>query len=982
MNTWNRFLQACLGVLLCFAVVQTAYGQTGRVTRYVPSTFSATFTSIIGGSGTNSVSVTSVDDGYATFSSPFAFNYDSTNFSLGTTIGVNSNCMLTMNGFISSGCCSNNVGSSAYPNTMCFYSADMYMNSGSAVYYQVSGSAPSRVLTIEWPAESPCCGSTNNCSMQVKLYESTNVIEYWYATNSKAIGSSAGCGLNGGTTYGFLYQQLYTSMSSTPANQVRWTPPQPPLPPSQLSLSPHSINFGGVSAGSPVTATFTAYSVGPANLHINGYAISGAPDYTMVTFPKAGDSIVSGGSATYTVRFNPITSGARNATFSLFTDGRDSGTQNVALSGLGLAPSVSYGTNNLFHKISRRLGDSSAVQYIPITSTGTGPLSINSIYFIGLNPDNYSVSRMPANPLAVGKTDSIGIRFTPKLEGRPDAAVVINTNAFNIPWDTVALFGVGRLARLVVAAAGGNSGGYGASINLRFDSVALGDSVCQSLSLHNTGSDTLKILRQVVTSSDYDFSYYPLTGSDTMLVPDQTKLVNLCFKPIKAGARLASIRYFTNIPMTYESTPRDTSQFNVNVSGVGVPFGRLDVQGRFTDSVLVATKDCITATLHNSGQTDLTINSATLSGTYNSEYTLTWTGGAPSFVLTPGSSKTVQICFTPGDRGPRPAMLKLVGSTSGQPIVDSLAIAGYGLHMCGTPTPAALYDTVMLGARDSKTIAVQNCGEVTTIDSASFSATTSQSFAFGSGISATVLPGNSGNFTVMFSPTALGAANGMLNFTPSPAIPPVPLYGYGIGVITKGANTPASAKKGDCVNDTINFPNNGNISWNPGTPTLGGPDAADFTIVSSTTGATAAGGTVQVILKFCPSKVGAEMVTIDFPSSSPEPYLWTTDTINANGLQAGAVAERSEQNGFVLGQCYPNPTNASAQVALSLPIDASVRMDIIDATGAVVRNAFSGRLSTGDHTLSIDAKGLASGTYYYVVTSGDVRLTRQMVLVK
>ena len=753
--------------------------------------------------------------------------------------------------------------------------------------------------------------------------------------------------------------------------------------PAKLSISPVKIDFGGVSAGAVATATVTASSVGSANLHILGYGFSGAPDYSLTgVLPKLGDSIVVGQFKTYTVRFSPITAGTRNAVFTLFTDDGSGSNASVNLTGIGLAPSVTYGVTNLFHKISRRLGDTSAVQYIPISSTGTGPLTINSVYLIGLNPDSYKISYLPVSPMAVGAKDSIGIRFTPKIEGRPDAAVVISTNALNNPLDTVTLFGVGRLAHLVVSAATGNSTGGGSNVTMMFDSVALGDSVCNSLMLHNTGSDTLYITKQVVTSSDVDYSFYPLTGSDTMLVPDQSRLVNVCFRPIKAGARLASIRFFTNIPKTYESTPRDTSQFSVAINGTGVPFGRLELMPNLLDSVLENTTDCITATLTNSGQTDLVVSNAIITGAYASEYALTWTGAPPSFSIVAGGTKTVKICFTPTDRGPRPAMLKFTVTTSGEQIVDSFAIGGFGLHMCGTPIPTTVYDTVMLGATDRKDVKVQNCGDVPTMDSGYFSAGTSTSYAFGSGVSFPVNPAGTATFTVAFSPTALGAATGMLDFSPS-AITPVVLNGWGIGVLTAGANTPVNVAVGNSMNDTVMFPNNGNIPWTPGSPSLGGSDAADFTIVSSTSTPVAPGSNAVVILKFTPSKVGVENVTIDFPQTSPAIYLWTAPyATTANGVQSGSVAIRSEQDGFVLGQSYPNPMTSTAQVTLTMPNDGSVRMDLLDATGAVVRNAFSGRLSTGDHTLTIDAKGLASGTYYCVLTSGDVRLTRQIVLVK
>src|ERR1035437_9509409 len=89
MNIWNRFLQASLGLLLCFAVVQTVYGQSSaRVSRYTVATFTWSFNSI----SSSYSSVGSGDDGvYYAGTLPFAFNFDSTNFASGTSLYIGCN---------------------------------------------------------------------------------------------------------------------------------------------------------------------------------------------------------------------------------------------------------------------------------------------------------------------------------------------------------------------------------------------------------------------------------------------------------------------------------------------------------------------------------------------------------------------------------------------------------------------------------------------------------------------------------------------------------------------------------------------------------------------------------------------------------------------------------------------------------------------------------------------------------------------------
>jgi hypothetical protein len=98
--------------------------------------------------------------------------------------------------------------------------------------------------------------------------------------------------------------------------------------------------------------------------------------------------------------------------------------------------------------------------------------------------------------------------------------------------------------------------------------------------------------------------------------------------------------------------------------------------------------------------------------------------------------------------------------------------------------------------------------------------------------------------------------------------------------------------------------------------------------------------------------------------------------------QVNGVAMHTSVSGFVLGQSYPNPATEEAQVIVTLPKQSLVHVELLDARGVVVRSVFNGALSLGDHTLATDTKELASGTYFYVLTSGDIRLIRSLVVAR
>jgi hypothetical protein len=237
---------------------------------------------------------------------------------------------------------------------------------------------------------------------------------------------------------------------------------------------------------------------------------------------------------------------------------------------------------------------------------------------------------------------------------------------------------------------------------------------------------------------------------------------------------------------------------------------------------------------------------------------------------------------------------------------------------------------------------------------------------------------------VTFTPTSIGAVNGSISISGGPNPTTTLLGGVGAGVLASASGAPAAPVSiGDCQNFDVTITNNGNVTWTPGAPSIGGANASDFTLVSGPAPTTiAAAGTATVTIKFCPTTQGSESMTLTFPSESPVPVPGAF-SFTATGVGAtSGVTLRTEQDGFVLGASYPNPTSGQAAIEVTLPKESSVRIDLLDGTGALVRTAFSGNLAQGTQTLALDAKGLPSGTYFYMLTSGDVRLTRQMSLIK
>ena len=90
---------------------------------------------------------------------------------------------------------------------------------------------------------------------------------------------------------------------------------------------------------------------------------------------------------------------------------------------------------------------------------------------------------------------------------------------------------------------------------------------------------------------------------------------------------------------------------------------------------------------------------------------------------------------------------------------------------------------------------------------------------------------------------------------------------------------------------------------------------------------------------------------------------------------------------LTLCQNYPNPFNPNTGIQFELPNPGYVKIEIFSLTGAKIRTLVDSHFEAGYHTAVWDGKSdfdkeVASGVYYYRLTSGQHRITRKMTMLK
>lgn len=981
MSACNRLVQLSFLLFVLLVGVNPTWSQ-GRVSAYRVETYNGAFNSISGtGSGWYNWDCWRQSTGITL---PFTFQFDGSSISSGSTVYATSSGALALKSTFPSYGQNSGQGVATYPALLSFMGGSLSTgdnhNGDYLQYYQTLGSAPNRIFVVEFRNIHFVCAANGSgrgpssyaTHVQVRLYEATGVIEYDYSNNGRSMGTNCftnpSIGINGLTTPSFASKTVSTNVSSVPTDDIRFVPPPPPA---QLSVQPKLLAFGSVTNGSPVTLCTTIKSVGSNPLTITGTTISGTSDYQVVSGPAPGTILQPGTQTTVCVRFNPLASGSRTGILTVTSDGADSGSQQVNLTGVGIAPGISVPITEYFRKTKITVGDSVDAT-VMFQSIGTGPLMINNVQITGGAADQYAVKRIPTYPIPVGQWDSILITFKPTFEGRHDATFLINNSSLNAPQVSLRAVGIAIMPRLVIS-----------PMRLDFDSVYLGETSCKDVTLYNPGTDTVNILRVIRTFSDKDFTFTPLASTDTVILPEQTKVYRICFTPTNIGTRLATVRFYSDIGRTIPDG-RDTSQFILDIIGVGVPYGSLSLSGTVTDSAVIGFENCVTDVIRNIGTAPVTITSATISGVDASEYRLT--GLTLPVTLNAGETRPVTICLTPTVRGPRTADLVLNGSSEGQLLTSTLPLNGVGLAVCAVSDRTSAFNETMtpVGTSDTVTITVTNCGDVATSYEIRPNWIVGPYIMFGPINTPVIAPGGTTSFDVYFTPTEIGAASAAITIRGSGiGVDPITidLGGVGSGVVASATGGAAGdVKANDCSDFTVTITNNGNVDWTPGTPSITGPNASEFTFVSLNPETIPAGSTGTLTLRYCPTAIGNSTATLNFPNASPAPLGNFTYSLSGRGTSGAGVNTATASRGVVLGQNHPNPSMTTASFTIVIPRESLVRIDLFDQTGALVRNIMSERIS-GERTIDVDVTTLASGTYNYVLTNEEVRLVRQLTVV-
>jgi Cep192 domain 4/Abnormal spindle-like microcephaly-assoc'd, ASPM-SPD-2-Hydin/HYDIN/CFA65/VesB-like, Ig-like domain len=411
------------------------------------------------------------------------------------------------------------------------------------------------------------------------------------------------------------------------------------------------------------------------------------------------------------------------------------------------------------------------------------------------------------------------------------------------------------------------------SNSLSFGNVAVGSSSTQSVSVTNTGTAAVNISQATVSGSAFSV----VGGNAFSSIPvGQSVTVQVRFAPQSQGAATGNLTVTSdasNTPLTI-SLGGTGMQPGLTISPASLNFNNVTVGQTSTQSV----------TLTNSGNADLVLNLATISGP-----SFGMNGLSLPKTLTAGQNLTFSVQFTPTSTTAASGSIVFTDNAPGSPQTLTMTGSAVAANSTLTANPGSVnFGSAVVGSRSTQTITLTNSGTATvTVNQV---ATTGAGFS-ASGINAgqTIAAGATASFTAAFAPTAAGAISGNITLTTNATNPTLSIALSGTGTQGSLAANPSSVNFGSLL-----VGSSGSVSV-----TLSNAGTAPVTIsAASITGTGFAmtglsvpqsinpGQTSSFTATFAPTSAGSASGSVSITSNAPGSPLTIALTGSATATQA------------------------------------------------------------------------------------------------
>ncbi len=694
-----------------------------------------------------------------------------------------------------------------------------------------------------------------------------------------------------------------------------------------------SKDFGVTPVGGSTSLLFTITNSGNANLILTGPITFDGADALLFTVTAPPTSpVLPGGSTTFTVRFAPLSAGAKAAALHLVNDDADENPFDIALTGTGslvavpeIAISQPLGTDLTDGVSTKDFGSvpvgGSASLVFTITNSGTADLTLTlPITFDGANASLFTVTAQPTSPVIAGGSTTFTVRFAPLSAGPKAAALhLVNNDADENPFD-IALIGTGSTAaEIAISQPLGTDLTDGVSTK-DFGNTPVGGSASLVFTITNSGSANL-FLTLPITFNGADASLFTVTVPPiTPVVPGGSTTFTVRFAPVSPGVKNAALHLVNN--------DADENPFDIALTGTGVapeiaisqPLGTDLTDGVSTKDfgiTAVGGSSSLVFTITNSGSANLTLTlPITFDGADASLFTVT---SPPTTPVVPAGSTTFTVRFAPLSPGVKTAALHLVNNDGNESPFD-IALTGTGVApeiAISQPLGTDLTDGVstkdfgvtLVGSSSSLVFTITNSGSanLTLTLPITFDGADASLFTVTSPPTTPVVPAGSTTFTVRFAPLSPGVKTAALHLvnndgnespfdiglTGTAVAPEIAVeQPVGTNLADGGGKDFGPVLVGTSTSLTFTIRNTGTANLTLTLPiTFDGTDASLFTVTTPPTSPVIPGGSTTFTVRFTPLSPGAKSAGMHFANNDGDENPFDL-ALTATGITPEIVVEQ------------------------------------------------------------------------------------------
>ena len=807
----------------------------------------------------------------------------------------------------------------------------------------------------------------------------------------------------------------------------------------EIGINPPSHSFGNIVVDQQSELqTFTISNNGGSDLIISSITLPASTHSNQFNLSVTGlpwTITPSGTPRTFTVRFNPTSTGFKDAEIRVvdnlpnfplgsnegmsytltryrendsrvesFTFGNTTSETNedeniratriVPISGTGVAPE--FEINPFSQDFGLVLvGSTSTSQTFSITNPGTANLIISSLSIPTSEHSNqFTISGNTGLPWTItphGTAGTFTVSFAPTTTGSKNAYVRIIHNADGTPTN-VPILGTGDPLPEPNITPG----------TIDFGTITIGQSSSpQTVTITNVGGGSLIINTISLPSGE---NQYELNNGNILpvtLTANQSISFSATFKPTSAGVKTSNISIAHNtagspfiIPMT--GTGRTPSEFEINPEGT-IQLG---------DVYIGQTSNLRAFTITNKGDVPLTFQPIQPTGDVN-QFVMVDLNDNP-ITLNKDEIYIFRVVFAPTTVGFKELVLTINHTATGSP--EIVRINGNGLVPLPTFTiypspPPHDFGNVYLGETSNPiSFTITNTGmsgSVLTIEPIAIFGNDSRYFRLIGGNTAAISldKDETYNFSAEFMPTTAGLKDVNIliihNATGTPASPVyVRMIGTGFVVpppifkITPESHDFGLVDTDKTVEKVFVLENLGESDLLINSISFSGVDENDFT--HSATGLpwtiTPSGNPRTFTVFFTPKTEGnksADMI-----------IFHNSDGMFDNVRLTGEGADTSDEAEVIeipritaLHSNFPNPFNPETTIRFALQNNEYVLIEIFNIRGQMIRTLVDYHRSAGEHQVVWNGRDnsgnqVTSGIYFYRMRAGEYQFIRRMVLMK